>query len=170
MELIDIIPEFNLYEEYWKIYTKGDIITPQYIAATSTINKSIIGEGVEVYGEVNNSVIGAGVVIEEGAVINDSIVMKGSRIGANSKINKAIIAENSVVGKDCEIGAFDYCESNYDKKVYNCDLAVIGEKTNIPDGVVIGKNTAILGNTTIDDYVDKKLLSGDFIVKVGGRL
>ena len=170
MELVDIIPEFNLYEEYWKIYTKGDIITPQYIAATSIINKSIIGEGVEVYGEVNNSVIGAGVVIEEGAVINDSIVMKGSRIGANSKINKAIIAENSVVGKDCEIGAFDYCESNYDKKVYNCDLAVIGEKTNIPDGVVIGKNTAILGNTTIDDYVDKKLLSGDFIVKVGGRL
>ena len=26
MELIDIIPEFNLYEEFWKIYTKGDII------------------------------------------------------------------------------------------------------------------------------------------------
>ncbi len=23
MELIDIIPEFNLYEEFWKIYTKG---------------------------------------------------------------------------------------------------------------------------------------------------
>ena len=22
MELIDIIPEFNLYEEFWKIYTK----------------------------------------------------------------------------------------------------------------------------------------------------
>ena len=32
MELIDIIPEFNLYEEFWKIYTKGDIIPPQYIA------------------------------------------------------------------------------------------------------------------------------------------
>ncbi len=28
MELIDIIPEFNLYEEFWKIYTKGDIIPP----------------------------------------------------------------------------------------------------------------------------------------------
>ena len=170
MGLVDIIPEFNLYEEYWKIYTKGDIITPQYIASTSVINKSIIGEGVEIYGEVNNSVIGAGVVIEEGAVVNDSIIMKGSRIGANSKVNKAIIAENSVVGKDCEIGAFEFCESKYDKKVYNCDLAVIGERTNIPEGVVIGKNTAILGDTTIEDYVDRQLLSGDFIVKVGGRL
>ena len=26
MELIDLIPEFNLYEEFWKIYTKCDTI------------------------------------------------------------------------------------------------------------------------------------------------
>ncbi len=32
MELIDIIPEFNLYEEFWKIIHKGDIIPPQYIS------------------------------------------------------------------------------------------------------------------------------------------
>ena len=32
MELIDIIPEFNLYEEFWKIYTKSEILPPQYIA------------------------------------------------------------------------------------------------------------------------------------------
>ena len=37
MELIDIIPEFNLYEEYWKIYTKSDIIPPQYISENSKI-------------------------------------------------------------------------------------------------------------------------------------
>ena len=170
MELVDIIPEFNLYEEYWKIYTKGDIITPQYISATSVINRSIIGEGVEVYGEVDSSVIGAGVVIEEGAVVKDSIIMKGSRIGANSRVTKAIIAENSVVGKNCEIGAFEFSESKYDEKVYNCDLAVVGEKTTVPDGIVIGKNTAVLGNTTKDDYIDGKLLSGDFIIKVGGKV
>ena len=35
MELIDIIPEFNLYEEFWKIYTKGDIIRPQIVAGNA---------------------------------------------------------------------------------------------------------------------------------------
>ena len=30
MELIDLIPEFNLYEEYWKIYTKSDNVAPQH--------------------------------------------------------------------------------------------------------------------------------------------
>ena len=66
MELIDIIPEFNLYEEYWKIYTKSDIIPPQYVAADAVIDRSIIGEGTEVYGTITNSVIGAGVTIEPG--------------------------------------------------------------------------------------------------------
>ena len=32
MELIDIIPVFNLYEEFWKIYTRTDTIPPQYVA------------------------------------------------------------------------------------------------------------------------------------------
>ena len=49
MELIDLIPEFNLYEEYWKIYTKSDVLAPQYIAADAKVDKSIIGEGTEVY-------------------------------------------------------------------------------------------------------------------------
>ena len=32
MELIDIIPEFNLYEEFWKIYTNAASLPPQYIS------------------------------------------------------------------------------------------------------------------------------------------
>ena len=80
MELIDIIPEFNLYEEYWKIYTKSDVIPPQYIADDAEIERSIIGEGTEVYGKVINSVIGSGVTIEKGAVVRDSIVMQGTHI------------------------------------------------------------------------------------------
>ena len=47
MELIDIIPDFNLYEEFWKIYTSNDAIPPQYIASDACIEKSIIGDGTE---------------------------------------------------------------------------------------------------------------------------
>ena len=75
MELIDIIPEFNLYEEFWRIYTKGDVIPPQYISEDAVVDKCIIGEGTEIYGEVHNSVIGPNVVIGKGSVIRDSIIM-----------------------------------------------------------------------------------------------
>ena len=46
MELIDIIPDFNLYEEFWKIYTNTGSIPPQYISENSVIDKSIICNGV----------------------------------------------------------------------------------------------------------------------------
>lgn len=97
MELIDLIPEFNLYEEYWKIYTKSDIIQPQYLSADSIVEKSIIGEGSEIYGEVHSSVIGAGVTIGKGSVVRDSIIMKGTQIGENVVIDKAIIAETAAL-------------------------------------------------------------------------
>ena len=168
MELIDIIPEFNLYEEYWKIFTKSEIITPQYISDKAYISRSIIGEGVEVYGTVVNSVIGAGVVIEEGAEVRDSIIMQGTHIGRNTKIHKSIIAEYVEIGDNCLIGEGEYAESKYDKKVYNSDIVTIGEKSIIPRGVTIGKNTAIMGKTVIEDYENAVLASGDYIVKAGG--
>lgn len=167
MELIDIIPEFNLYEEYWRIFTKSDIIPPQYIADSSYIERSIIGEGTEIYGEVVNSIIGAGVTIGAGAVIRDSIIMRDVCIGENAYIHKAIIAEGSRIGRSCEIGIGEYAPSRFDPKVYNAELVTIGEKTSIPDGIKIGKNTAIMGETVLEDYREGVLESGDFIVKAG---
>ena len=104
MELIDIIPVFNLYEEFWKIYTRTDTIPPQYIADNTFIEKSIIGDGTEVYGRIYNSVIGSGVTIEEGAVVRDSIIMNNSVIGKNTIVNKSIIAEEVVIGDNVELG------------------------------------------------------------------
>ena len=43
MELIDLIPEFNLYEEFWKIYTKCDTIEPQYIAPGQKWSAALLG-------------------------------------------------------------------------------------------------------------------------------
>ncbi len=168
MELIDIIPEFNLYEEYWKIYTKSDIIPPQYVAADAVIDRSIIGEGTEVHGTITNSVIGAGVTIEPGAEVHDSIIMRDCHIKAGAKVNKAIVAEDTTVGEGSELGVGEYAPSKYDPKVYQFDLVTIGEHSVIPDHVKIGKNTAISGVTTPEDYTDGVLASGDYIIKAGG--
>ncbi|MFT4106814.1 MAG: glucose-1-phosphate adenylyltransferase [Lacrimispora sp.] len=168
MELIDIIPEFNLYEEYWKIYTKSDIIPPQYVSENAVIDRSIIGEGSEICGEVYNSVIGAGVFIKKGAVVRDSIIMRESVVGENSKVYKAIIAENVKIGDNTEIGVGEYSESKYDPKVYQFDLVTVGENSTVPSNVKVGKNTAIVGETTPEDYHGGELASGDYIIKAGG--
>ena len=94
--------------------------------------------------------------------------MQGSVIGAGTSVEKAIIAENVKVGSDVQIGVGEYAPSIYDQKVYQFDLATIGENSIIPDGVKIGKNTAIAGETTVGDYPDGLLASGNYIIKAGG--
>lgn len=167
MELIDIIPEFNLYEEFWKIYTKSDILPPQYISSEAVINKSIIGEGTSIYGEVHNSVIGSGVTVEKGAVVRDSVIMKGVVIGSNSKVSKAILAENVKIDKDCKIGEGEERPNKMNEKVYAFGLATIGENSYVPAGMTIGKNTAIFGETVPEDYPGGVLESGESIIKAG---
>ena len=98
MELIDVVPEFNLYEEYWKIYTKSEILPPQYVAKGGVIERSIVGEGSEIYGQVYNSVIGCGVTIGKDTVVRDSIIMNNTEIGASCELSKAIVAENTKIG------------------------------------------------------------------------
>lgn len=167
MELIDIIPEFNLYEEFWKIYTKGDIIPPQYISDEAVVDRCLIGEGTEVYGEIHNSVIGPNVIIGKGAVIRDSIIMRNSVIGDGTVMDKSIIAEDVVIGKNCVLGCGEELPNVEKPAVYAFGIATIGEKSVIPDGVQIGKNTAISGRTEASDYPDGKLVSGGVIRKVG---
>ena len=167
MELIDIIPEFNLYEEFWKIYTNNDIITPQYLGSDSKVERCIIGEGSEIYGEVSGSVVGAGVTVGEGSVVRNSIVMRGAVIGKNCVIDKAIIGENVVVGDNVEMGVGEFAPSVLNPKVYAFDLVTIAENSVIPSDVKIGKNTAISGVTVKEDYPDGLLAGGQAIIKAG---
>ena len=165
MELINLVPEFNLYEEFWRIYTKNDRTTPQFISGTSNIGGSIIGEGTEVYGSVDNSVIGSGVYIAEGAVIRDSIIMSDCKIGKNVNIYKGIIAENTTIEDDAQVGCFEEVPNKVAPHIYSDGLSVIGEGSYIPSGVRIGKNTAISGITVFSDYIDGVLPSGENLIK-----
>ena len=169
MELIDIVPEFNLYEEYWKIYTKSEILPPQYLSPDSVVEKSIIGEGCEICGQVYNSVIGCGVTIGAGTVIRDSIIMNQTQIGENCELYKAVVAENVEIADNVRLGIGDAVPNETDPGIYDHDLVTIGEKSVIPKGITVGKNSVVFGVTTADDYVDGNLPSGKTLIKAGDK-
>ena len=168
MELIDLVPVFNLYEDYWKIYTRCDSLPPQYISTDARIERSIIGEGAEIYGSVYSSVVGTGVKIGKNSVVRDSILMKDVVIGEGCVIEKAIIAEETVVGNGVHLGVGGYAESALDSRVYCSDLVTIGEDSVIPSDVQIGKNTAIAGVTAQEDYPNGVLSAGATLIKTEG--
>ena len=167
MELIDLIPEFNLYEEYWRIYTKSEIFEPQYLSEDAVVEKSIIGEGSEIYGEVHSSVIGANVRIGKGSVVRDSIIMANTTIGENVIIDKSIVAENTEIADRVVLGEGEEAPSKLNESIYAFGLVTVGENSYIPEGVKIGKNTAISGVTELSDYTDGELKAGEYIIKAG---
>lgn len=169
MELIDVVPEFNLYEEYWKVYTKSEVTAPQYISSDSVVEKCIIGEGTQIYGKVYNSVIGCGVTIEEGAVVRDSIIMNHAYVGANSELNKAIVSEYAKIGDNVVVGVGEEVDNETHPHIYNQGLVCIGDKTVVPSNVKIGKNIVISGVTTAEDYPDQCLASGKSLIKAGDK-
>lgn len=167
MELIDIIPEFNLYEEFWKIYTNSGSLPPQYVSENSVVERSIICNGADIYGEVHNSIIGAGVTVGKGTVIRDSIVMSDTKFGENCVVDKAIIAEDVVIGDNVTLGIGSDVPNKMRPDIYNSGLVTIGEKSVIPSDVQIGKNTALSGVTSKEDYVGGVLESGETLIKAG---
>ncbi len=169
MQLIDLVPEFNLYEAYWKIYTKSAIQPPQFIADGASVERCVLGEGTEVYGHVYNSVIGSNVVIKKDAVIKDSIIMSDTIIEEGAELTRTIVSEKAIVGQNCKIGVGDDVVNIEQPKIYDSGLSVVGENTIVPASVVIGKNCAVYGNLTGSDFENNTLASGHNLIMEGAK-
>ena len=169
MELIDIVPEFNLYEPYWKIYTKNEMQPPQFLGEKAVVETTILGDGTEIFGEVYNSVVGSNVFIEEGCVVKNSIIMSNTTIKKNCQLDRVIVSEETVIEEGVFIGGGELQENEEWPKIYDSGLTVIGEKTNIPSGVTIGKNCALYGQLTNEDFVNNILDSGKNLIKEEGK-
>ena len=134
MDLLGDKPEFNLNDEGWRIFARHYAKAPQYIGGDSHIDNSIISEGSEIYGTVENSVVYAGAKILPGAVVRDSVVMYGSVVGEGATVEYSILDENVKVGKNAVIG-----KAKSDKT----RITVVGQGNCIPDGAVIADGEMI---------------------------
>lgn len=125
MDLLETPMPIDLHDKRWRIYAKNPGMAPHYIAKGASVKDSLITEGCEVYGNVDHSILFAGVIIEEGARVESSVIMPGSIIKRGAVVRRAIVAENAIVGP----GAFVGEESG--------NIAVIGQGITIPAGVSI---------------------------------
>jgi len=167
MDLIKRVPDFNLFDPFWRIYTPSHVKPAHFISPTGNVKKSIIGEGCMIYGEVINSVVFPGVWVNEGAVIKDSIIMSDTLINKNTFIDKSIIGENTIIGQNVKVGFGSFAENTYNSKVYTSDITVIGSDSCIPDNVSLGKNVVIDNYVTGEDFTNIDIPSGNSIIKGG---
>ena len=142
MDLLD--PNVTL--DLTDIFSKNPMMPPHYIADEAKIQNSLVADGCNVYGNVEFSILFAGVNIGKGATVNSSIIMPGAVIEDGAVIQYAIVAENTVVGKNAVIGEKPENIANRD----DWGVTVLG------DNLKIGDNTVILPKSMIDKNVGVK--------------
>ena len=83
-------------------------------------------------------------------------------------MDKAIIAEDVIIGNHVVLGCGEEAPNVAKPAVYAFGIATVGERSVIPDNVKIGKNTAISGVTTPEDYPNGELAGGQVITAKDG--
>ncbi|MGC8976912.1 MAG: glucose-1-phosphate adenylyltransferase [Candidatus Ratteibacteria bacterium] len=108
MELLEIDPILNLYDEKWPIMTYKPQSPPAkivFLGRNIEILNSLISDGCIITdSSIYNSIISPNVKIEKGSEIFDSIIMNNVCIGENCKIKRTIIDKNVIIPDNSVIG------------------------------------------------------------------
>ncbi len=123
MDLLGENPEFDLFDKNFPIMSNATTRPPHYIGPDARIEDCLISNGCKVFGSVRHSIISTDCVIDERAVVEDSVLLPGAHVKAGAHVARAILGENSTVEEDVKLGSVDVTK----------DTAVVG------NDVVIGK-------------------------------
>ncbi len=113
MDLVQISPEFNLYDKSWPIRT----YKAQYPPAKTVYKKDFQGERTDM---ILNSIVSDGCIIS-GAKVEGCVLSPDVRVGSNTEIHDSIIMEDVRIGQNVKIRK-----------------AIIDKSVNIPDNMKIG--------------------------------
>ncbi len=134
MELLGDDPVFNLFDTDWKIYSRNLIRAPQYVGADAKVTNSIVTEGCEIDGIVENSVLFGGVKVERGAHIRNSIIMSDTVIRAGAEVLYSIIDGDTEIGAGAKVG--EVKESGKGITLIGSDL-IIPPGASVPAGEMV---------------------------------
>ena len=97
MEYINPDHELNIRDTDWVIYTSMPTTLPQKVGPTAHLSDCVLADGALVNGSVTHSVISYDCVVEEGAVVKDSVLLPGAVVEAGARVENAIVGEQAVV-------------------------------------------------------------------------
>ena len=103
MGLLDKETKHKLFVHDRPIYTKERDDMPTLYGHEADVKNSLIADGCEIKGTVENSILFKGVKIEAGAVVKNSILMQDTVIGENTKVNYIIADKNVNIKSGVEL-------------------------------------------------------------------
>ena len=134
MDLLGSDPAFRLHDPAWRIYFRNNAEPPHLIGDFARVTNSMITEGCEIQGVVENCVLSAGVKVARGAYVKDSVIMSGVTIGEGATVNYSIIDSDTEIGAGSVIGRTKSTPENI--ALVGSGL-IIAPGTDIPGGAMV---------------------------------
>ena len=103
MDLLGENPKLDLRDLRWRISSRNNADPPHFAGDGAKITNSMVTEGCEIYGTVENSVLGSDVRIEKGAVVRDSVIFGKVTVGAGSVVTKDVPDYAVAVGNPAQV-------------------------------------------------------------------
>jgi glucose-1-phosphate adenylyltransferase len=164
MDLLEDLPELNLYDPDSRIRTRVTGYPPAKIGQRAYISRSLLDLGCIINGHVEHSVLSPGVYVEEGAVVRDSIVFDDVRIESGAIIERSIVDKDVLVGKNSYVGyGDDWSPNNERPDIVNCGITIVGKRAQLPPYVRMGRNCVIGPNVVAEGVEDGYIPSGTTI-------
>ncbi|UCE02181.1 MAG: glucose-1-phosphate adenylyltransferase [Candidatus Latescibacterota bacterium] len=161
MELLLPEPRLNLFDNEWHILTREHNRPPTCIEDSAHVHDSMITDGCEISGAVSGSILGPGVVVEEGARVEHSVLLDDCLVRRGALVQRCILDKRVKVGSKARIGVAGDGRINEEQpKVLQSGITVVGKDARIPAHQVIGTNCLIDMLTSPDDFHHRKLPDG----------
>ena len=112
LDLVDVDPVFNLYNDTWPIYTNNLNFPPAKFVFNDVENARV--------GRATDSLVSEGCIIS-GSWVHRSVLSPKVRVNSFSEVTESILFENVQIGRRCKIRR-----------------AIIDKNVDIPPGMTIG--------------------------------
>lgn len=107
MHLLDNETRRQLFYGPSIIYTKVKDSVPAQYKENACVKNSLIADGCEIDGEVENSILFRGVKVDKGAVIRNSIIMEDGHVMKHSNVSYAITDKNVLIKENRNISGYE---------------------------------------------------------------
>jgi glucose-1-phosphate adenylyltransferase len=139
MDLVSVLPVFNLYNRRWPILTHTPPLPPAKFVhdepgRTGHAIESLVSPGCIVSGgEVRRSVLAPGVHVHSRAVVDGAVLLNGVDVGLGAHLRRVIVDKGVVVPPGTRIGVDHEEDRARGFHVSDAGVVVLGKGQKVPE-------------------------------------
>lgn len=137
---------------------------PAKFLVCADVSNTVVSRGCVINGTVDRSILSPGVIVEEGAVIRNSVIMHDCHIGKRAVVENVVSDKDVIFGEGCQVGSSGENIPNRDfPKYLTTGLTIFGKGAGVPSKTIVEKNCVVYPYITAEQYPTAVISSGQSV-------